>query len=94
MGVLRGKVGLARVQQWFDFLYEIDLLQGGEGMVLPFLEASLSLHEGRVGLRLKVRVDLEDKPEKRIIRSPNPHSVNAKNTVKHIAVGLGLECVW
>ena len=74
--------------------------------MLPSLEATISLHEGRVGLRpktkvdlrvglrLKTKVDLQDKSEKRIVRFPDHHSVNAKDVVKSIVVGLGLKCVW
>ena len=63
-------------------------------MVLPSLEASISLHEGKVGLRLKVKVNLDDTSDKQIVRFPDPHSVNAKETVKRIVVGLGLKCSW
>ena len=87
------------MQRWFEFLHEHDLQQEGEGMVLPSLEASISLHDilaSREGstLGLKVRVDLEDKSEKRSVLFPTPHSVSAKDTFKIIVVGLGLKCVW
>ena len=57
VGVIKGKVGLKRVQHRLEFLYSLDLQIEGEGLVLPSLEASISLHEGKVGLRLKVKVD-------------------------------------
>ena len=44
VGVLRGKVGLARVQRWFEHVYQLNLEQEGEGVVLPSLEATISLH--------------------------------------------------
>ena len=44
VGLIKGKVGLKRVQSWFEFLYELDLQIEGEGLVLPSLEASISLH--------------------------------------------------
>ena len=59
-------------------------------LIFVVLEASILLHEGRVGLRLKVKVNLEDKPERCIVRSPNLHSVNSKDTVKSMIVALGL----
>ena len=37
VGVIRGKIGLTRVQKWFEFLYSLDLQQEGEGLVLPSL---------------------------------------------------------
>ena len=58
VGLLRGKVGLARVQRWFEHIYGLSLQVEGEGVVLPSLEATLSLHEGKVGLRLKTKVNL------------------------------------
>ena len=94
MGVLRGKVGLARVQRWFEHIYGLDLQVEGEGVVLPSLEATLSLHEGKVGLRLKTKVNLLDNSERRIVRFPDRHSVNAKEAVKSIVIGLGIKCVW
>ena len=94
VGVIKGKIGLQRVQRWFEFLYCLDLQIEGEGLVLPSLEASISLHDGKVGLRLKVKVDLNDVSEKRIVRFPDPHSVNAKEVVKGIVIGLGLKCTW
>ena len=51
-------------------------------MVLPSLEASISLHNNKVGLRLKVKVNLDDPSDKQIVRFPDPHSVNAKETVR------------
>ena len=47
-----------------------------------------------MGLRLKTKLDLHDTSDKRIVRFPDPHSVNAKDAVKSIIVGLGLKCVW
>ena len=67
VGVLRGEVGLARVQRWFEHIYELNLQQEGEGVVLPSLEATICLHEGKVGLKLKTKVDLLDDLEKRIL---------------------------
>ena len=84
VGVIRGKIGLTRVQSWFEFLYDLDLQQEGEGLVLPSLEASISLHEGKVGLRLKVKLNLDDTSDKLIVRFPDPHSVNAKEIVKSL----------
>ena len=94
VGVLRGKIGLARVQRWFEHIYGLDLQVEGEGVVLPSLEATLSLHEGKVGLRLKTKVNLLDNSERRIVRFPDRHSVNAKEAVKSIVIGLGIKCVW
>ena len=87
MGVLRGNVGLARVQRWFEHIYGLDLQVEWEGVVLPSLEATLSLHEGKVGLRLKTKVNLLDNSERRIVRFPDRHSVNAKEAVKSIVIG-------
>ena len=52
------------------------------------------MHDNKVGLRLKVKVNLDDPSYKQIVRFPDPHSVNAKETVKSIVVGLGLKCNW
>ena len=43
VAVLRGNVGLARVQLWFECLYEVDLQQEGEGGMRPSPEATVSL---------------------------------------------------
>ena len=67
--------------------------QEGEGVVLPSLEATVSLHEGKVGLRLKTKVDLLYNSEKGTVRFPVRHSVNAKEAVKSIVIGLGIKCV-
>ena len=42
VGVIKGKIGLKRVQSWFECLYGLDLQIEGEGLVLPSLEASIS----------------------------------------------------
>ena len=63
-------------------------------MVLPSLEASISLHEGKVGLTLEVKVDFNYDSEKPIVRFPDPHSVNARDAAKGLVIGLGLICTW
>ena len=43
---------------------------------------------------LKTKVNLLDNLQKRIVRFPDRHSVNAKEAVKSIVIGLGIKCVW
>jgi hypothetical protein len=94
VGLLNGRVKLARVRKWFEWIYGVELQIEGEGQVLPSLEAELSLVGGRVGLRLKRKVDINDLSERRIVRFPDATSVNAKEALRSIVVGLGLKCVW
>ena len=95
VGIITGRLGLNRVQRWFEEVYRVDLQQEGEGWVLPSSEAVITIHQGisKVGLRLKKKVNFNDPPEKVVIRYPDVHSVNAKEVIKGLTISLGLKCV-
>ena len=74
----------------------LELKTKGEGLVLPSLEAQVSIYpESReIGIELRDKRVWSEAPAKRIVRFPDPEYVGARTAVANIATAYGLKGAW
>ena len=96
VGLVRDGVQLSRIQTVLEKMYCPELQTEGEGLVLPPLEAQITVdpESRQIGIQLKDKVVWSDAPAKRIIRFPDPQSVGAQTAVASIATAYGLKGAW
>ena len=89
MGLVRDGVKLSRVQAIHEKLYCLDLQTEGEGLVLPSVEAQITVdpESRQIAIKLKKKVVWTQPPAKRIVyASPNPSQL--EHRPQSPAVGL------
>ena len=93
VGALCGEIGLKRIQRVFEKIYDLEFQQEAEGLILPSLEALLSVDPttGEISIRLKQKVDWSLPPHKRYSSFPDKLAVQAKQSTRSICVSQGLK---
>ena len=99
VGLVRDGVQLSRFHIILERMYKLDLQLEGEACVLPSLEARITIDRQtrqtrQAGIQLRDKVIWSERPKKRIMWFPHPHSVGTQAAVASIAAAYGMKGAW